>query len=75
VFSVLPVSILRSGPTLCRSDAQGAKPGEGGQLPGGKVNAFVLVCVYSGAGGNVDFAATHPRHLFYRGLARQLILI
>ena len=39
--------------------AQGAKPGEGGQLPGFKVNE--IIAHFS------DFASTSSRHLFYRG--------
>jgi glutamate synthase (NADPH/NADH) large chain len=46
--------------------AQGAKPGEGGQLPGHKVSEYIGKLRYLGAGCRPDFAAAAPRHLFDR---------
>jgi glutamate synthase (NADPH/NADH) large chain/glutamate synthase (ferredoxin) len=42
--------------------AQGAKPGEGGQLPGGKVSEYIGKLRYSVPG--VDFTPATPRYLF-----------
>ena len=51
----------------CRSDtdqvAQGAKPGEGGQLPGGKVNALIARLRYSVPG--VTLISPPPHHDIY----------
>ena len=47
--------------------AQGAKPGEGGQLPGHKVSEYIAKLRYSVPGVGPDFAAAAPRHLFDRG--------
>ena len=47
--------------------AQGAKPGEGGQLPGHKVDATIAKVRYSTPGRRPDLAAAAPRHLFDRG--------
>ena len=44
--------------------AQGAKPGEGGQLPGFKVNEIIAKTRHSIPG---IFASATPRHLLYRG--------
>jgi glutamate synthase (NADPH/NADH) large chain len=46
--------------------AQGAKPGEGGQLPGHKVDATSPRCAFD-AGRRPDLAAAASRHLFDRG--------
>ena len=46
--------------------AQGAKPGEGGQLPGSKVNALIARLRYSVPGRDPDLAAAAPRHLLHR---------
>ena len=46
--------------------AQGAKPGEGGQLPGGKVSEYIGRLRYSVPGRRPDLAAAAPRHLFDR---------
>jgi glutamate synthase domain-containing protein 2 len=46
--------------------AQGAKPGEGGQLPGGKVSEYIAKLRHLGARRRPDFAAAAPRHLFHR---------
>ena len=43
--------------------AQGAKPGEGGQLPGHEIDKIVARTRYSTPGRNADFAAAAPRHL------------
>ena len=47
--------------------AQGAKPGEGGQLPGHKVYPWIAKMRYSDAGRRPDLAAAAPRHLLDRG--------
>ena len=47
--------------------AQGAKPGEGGQLPGGKVVRVHRQAALLGAGRRPDLAAAAPRHLLDRG--------
>jgi glutamate synthase domain-containing protein 2 len=47
--------------------AQGAKPGEGGQLPGHKVDAVIAKVRHSTPGRWPDLAAAAPRHLFDRG--------
>ncbi len=46
--------------------AQGAKPGEGGQLPGHKVTDEIARLRHSTARRVADFAAAAPRHLFHR---------
>jgi glutamate synthase domain-containing protein 2 len=52
---------LRSADQIQIKMAQGAKPGEGGQLPGGKVALL-------GARGGAHQPAPAPRHLLNRGL-------
>ena len=47
--------------------AQGAKPGEGGQLPGHKVYPWIAKVRYSTPGVDADLAAAAPRHLLDRG--------
>ena len=47
--------------------AQGAKPGEGGQLPGHKVDEYIGKIRHSHAGRRPDLAAAAPRYLFHRG--------
>ncbi len=47
--------------------AQGAKPGEGGQLPGHKVDKTIAKVRHSTPGRRPDLAAAAPRHLFDRG--------
>ena len=47
--------------------AQGAKPGEGGQLPGHKVDAVIARVRHSHAGRDAHLAAAAPRHLLDRG--------
>ncbi len=47
--------------------AQGAKPGEGGQLPGFKVTEMIARLRHSTPGRDADLAAAAPRHLFDRG--------
>ena len=57
-----------STPTNCRSRvAQGAKPGEGGQLPGHKVDETIARVRHSIPGVQSDLAAAAPRHLLDRG--------
>ena len=45
--------------------SQGAKPGEGGQLPGHKVDDVIARVRHSIAGSRPDFSATASRHLFH----------
>ena len=47
--------------------AQGAKPGEGGQLPGSKVYPWIATTRHSTPGRRADLAAAAPRHLLDRG--------
>ena len=47
--------------------AQGAKPGEGGQLPGMKVTALIARLRHSTPGVTLISPAAAPRHLFDRG--------
>jgi glutamate synthase (ferredoxin) len=47
--------------------AQGAKPGEGGHLPGKKVYPWVAKTRCSTPGVSADLPAAAPRHLFHRG--------
>ena len=47
--------------------AQGAKPGEGGQLPGHKVDDYIAQRAADDAGRRADLAAAAPRHLLDRG--------
>ena len=47
--------------------AQGAKPGEGGQLPGHKVDQLHRERAADDAGRRPDLAAAAPRHLLDRG--------
>ena len=47
--------------------AQGAKPGEGGQLPGAKVYPWIAKTRYSTPGCRAHQPATAPRHLLDRG--------
>jgi glutamate synthase (NADPH/NADH) large chain len=62
-FGVTP-AYLMSAEVLQIKVAQGAKPGEGGQLPGGKVNALIARLRHSVPGVTLDFATTTPRYLF-----------
>ena len=47
--------------------AQGAKPGEGGQLPGHKVDRYIGSIRFTTPGVGPDLAAAAPRHLLDRG--------
>ena len=47
--------------------AQGAKPGEGGHLPGKKVYPWIAKTRLSTPGDRCDFATTASRYLFHRG--------
>jgi glutamate synthase domain-containing protein 2 len=47
--------------------AQGAKPGEGGQLPGQKVYPWIAKTRHSTPGVGLISAAATPRHLLDRG--------
>ncbi len=61
-FGVTP-AYLMSAEVLQIKIAQGAKPGEGGQLPGGKVNALIARLRYSVPG--VTLISPPPHHDIY----------
>ncbi|MCH8499330.1 MAG: glutamate synthase large subunit [Marinobacter sp.] len=61
-FGVTP-EYLRSAEVMQIKVAQGAKPGEGGQLPGGKVNALIARLRYSVPG--VTLISPPPHHDIY----------
>ena len=61
-FGVTP-HYLSSAEVLQIKVAQGAKPGEGGQLPGGKVNNLIATLRYSVPG--VTLISPPPHHDIY----------
>ena len=61
-FGVTP-AYLRSAEVIQIKVAQGAKPGEGGQLPGGKVNSLIARLRYSVPG--VTLISPPPHHDIY----------
>ena len=61
-FGVTP-AYLKSAEVIQIKVAQGAKPGEGGQLPGGKVNALIARLRYSVPG--VTLISPPPHHDIY----------
>ena len=61
-FGVTP-AYLRSAEVMQIKIAQGAKPGEGGQLPGGKVNSLIARLRYSVPG--VTLISPPPHHYIY----------
>ncbi|BFL69451.1 glutamate synthase large subunit [Moraxella osloensis] len=61
-FGVTP-AYLRSAEVMQIKIAQGAKPGEGGQLPGGKVNSLIACLRYSVPG--VTLISPPPHHDIY----------
>jgi len=61
-FGVTP-AYLRSAEVIQIKVAQGAKPGEGGQLPGGKVNQLIATLRYSVPG--VTLISPPPHHDIY----------
>ena len=61
---------LRSATELQIKMAQGAKPGEGGHLPGGKVWPWIARTRQSTPGIGLHLAAAPPRHLLHRGSGR-----
>ncbi|WP_227431320.1 glutamate synthase large subunit [Psychrobacter sp. I-STPA6b] len=61
-FGVTP-AYLRSAQVMQIKVAQGAKPGEGGQLPGGKVNSLIARLRYSVPG--VTLISPPPHHDIY----------
>ena len=61
-FGVTP-HYLRSADVIQIKVAQGAKPGEGGQLPGGKVNELIATLRYSVPG--VTLISPPPHHDIY----------
>ena len=61
-FGVTP-AYLRSAEVIQIKVAQGAKPGEGGQLPGGKVNQLIARLRYSVPG--VTLISPPPHHDIY----------
>jgi glutamate synthase domain-containing protein 2 len=58
---------LASAEMLQIKIAQGAKPGEAGQLPGHKVVRVHRRAALSRRPASADLAAAAPRHLFDRG--------
>ena len=65
-FGVTPEYLINAE-VLQIKIAQGAKPGEGGQLPGHKVNEMIARLRFARPGRGPDFAAAAPRHLLDRG--------
>ena len=65
-FGVTPEYLINAE-VLQIKIAQGAKPGEGGQLPGHKVNEMIAALRFARPGCRPDLAAAAPRHLFDRG--------
>ena len=65
-FGVTP-EYLVNAEVLQIKIAQGAKPGEGGQLPGHKVNEHDRAAALREARRRPDLAAAASRHLFDRG--------
>ena len=61
------IEYLRGADELQIKIAQGAKPGEGGQLPGHKVSRGDRPRAPHDAGRDADLAAAAPRHLLDRG--------
>ena len=61
-FGVTP-EYLVNAEVLQIKIAQGAKPGEGGQLPGGKVNALIAKLRYSTPG--ITLISPPPHHDIY----------
>ena len=61
-FGVTP-HYLRNAEVIQIKVAQGAKPGEGGQLPGGKVNDYIATLRYSVPG--VTLISPPPHHDIY----------
>ena len=64
--SASPRNYLVNADELQIKIAQGAKPGEGGQLPGHKVDEVIARVRHSIPGVRLDFAAAAPRYLFDR---------
>ena len=65
-FGVTPEYLINAE-VLQIKIAQGAKPGEGGQLPGHKVNDMIASLKIRAARRGIDLAAAAPRHLLDRG--------
>ena len=65
-FGVTPEYLINAE-VLQIKIAQGAKPGEGGQLPGHKVNEMIARLRFARPGRRLDFAAAASRHLLDRG--------
>ncbi len=58
-FGVTPEYLINAE-VLQIKVAQGAKPGEGGQLPGHKVNDMIASLRFARPGGRADFTAAAP---------------
>jgi glutamate synthase (NADPH/NADH) large chain len=67
-FGVTPAYLVNADVIQIKV-AQGAKPGEGGQLPGDKVTPHRQTALL-GTGRDADLPAAAPRYLLYRGLAQ-----
>ena len=65
--SASPPSTCVNADQLQIKMAQGAKPGEGGQLPGHKVSEYIAQAALLGARRRPHLAAAAPRHLLDRG--------
>ena len=61
------INYLTNADELQIKMAQGAKPGEGGQLPGHKVDPYIAKIRHTTPGVGPDLAAAPPRHLLDRG--------
>ncbi len=68
-FGVTPAYLVNADVIQIKV-AQGAKPGEGGQLPGDKVTPYIAKLRYSVPGVTLISPAAAPRYLLYRGLQR-----
>ena len=65
-FGVTPEYLINAE-VLQIKIAQGAKPGEGGQLPGHKVNEMIARLALRAPRRRTDLAAAASRHLLHRG--------
>ena len=67
-FGVTPAYLVNADVIQIKV-AQGAKPGEGGQLPGDKAHSVHRQTALFGAGRDADLPTATPRYLLYRGLS------
>ncbi len=63
-FGVTPAYLVNADVIQIKV-AEGAKPGEGGQLPGDKVTPYIAKLRYSVPGRDADLPARHARYLLY----------